>query len=108
MLCADPKLSVVVPQWAAQSVTSPTELLRSDIQSVQFEPTNAHSSVTITLTLQQTNRYMFRPSLFHHQWSHSCAQQVASHFLHVAELPKYPECNVLTYNVADRVMQWNV
>ena len=43
------------------------------IQLLQFETTNAHNFIEITIILQHTDCYMFRPSSARHQGAHSCA-----------------------------------
>jgi len=37
------------------------------IHLLQFEPTNAHNFIEVTITLQHTSCYMFRSLLIHHQ-----------------------------------------
>jgi hypothetical protein len=42
----------------------------------QFELTNARNFIKITIILQHTSFYMFRPSSVHHQGAHNCTKQL--------------------------------
>ena len=46
------------------------------IQLLQFEPTNAHNFIEVTVILQHTSSYVFRASLAHLQGAHNCTKQL--------------------------------
>jgi hypothetical protein len=46
------------------------------IQLLQFEQTNAHNFIEVTVILQHTSSYMFRASLAHHQGAHNCTKHL--------------------------------
>jgi len=46
----------------------------------QFEPTNARNFIKITIILQHTRCYMFRPSSAHHQETQNCTKQLVKNF----------------------------
>jgi hypothetical protein len=50
------------------------------IQLPQFEPTNVHNFIKITLILQHTSSYMFRALLVLHQGEHNCTKLLLNIF----------------------------
>ena len=60
-----------------------TYLVKRTYQLLQFEETNAHNFLKVTI-LQYTSSYIFRATLAHNQGAHNCTQHVYFSVLHVS------------------------